>query len=80
MVFPKFAVIQKLPFSTAGKLEPEKFGFVPSRSLEEFVFTTCRKVAFLQGPDLDKFCFPMPNHLSFHKAEAQTKLLSGPGS
>lgn len=57
LVFPKFAVIQKLPFSTAGKLEPEKFGFVPSRSLEEFVFSTCRKVAFLQDQIWISFAF-----------------------
>lgn len=59
MVFPKFAVIQKLYFSTASKLEPEKFGFYALQEFGGAGILTCREVASLQRPDRDKFCFPM---------------------
>lgn len=59
LVFPKFAVIHRLYFSTAGKLKPELFGFYVLQELGGDCILTCRKVAFLQGPDLDKFCFSM---------------------
>lgn len=57
MVFPKFAVIQKLHFSIAGKLEPEKLAFVPSMSLEEFVFSFAGRWHFWEDPIWVSFAF-----------------------